>query len=156
MKKTRGATVTRFNTVVYFCCKGLNWYDILNKSKLQDKNSKRLKFQDFNMCPNISHMDTDADARGIAIAFLHWNAVALKSKFPPLFYLISLLNIQLPPRRGNLPLLGPFLLSIIFSLKRVNCIEFFQWKCQVLVSKVSTKYSDKILCTIYTYRVLYN
>ena len=35
----------------------------------------RLKFHDFNICPNILHadadVDVDADARGIAIALLH-------------------------------------------------------------------------------------
>ena len=42
---------------------------------------ERLKFQDFNICPNILHVDanadadayadTDADAGGIAIPLLH-------------------------------------------------------------------------------------
>ena len=36
----------------------------------RDKNTERLKFHDFNICPNILHVDTDADA-GIAIAVLH-------------------------------------------------------------------------------------
>ena len=31
---------------------------------------KRLKFHDFNICPNILHVDADADAGGIAIALL--------------------------------------------------------------------------------------
>ena len=37
------------------------------------KNTERLKFQDFNICPNILHAeaDADADAGGIAIALLH-------------------------------------------------------------------------------------
>ena len=40
---------------------------------MQEKNTERLKFQDFNICPNILHADADADAdaRGIAIALLH-------------------------------------------------------------------------------------
>ena len=42
----------------------------------------------------------------------------------PLFDPISLLNIHLPPRRGNLPLFESHFLPIIFSLKGVNCIEF--------------------------------
>ena len=34
---------------------------------------QRLKFNDFNICPNILHAyaDADADAGGIAIALLH-------------------------------------------------------------------------------------
>ena len=42
----------------------------------------------------------------------------------PLFDPISLLNIHLPPKSGNLPLFEPHFLPIIFSLKRMNCIEF--------------------------------
>ena len=44
---------------------------------MQEKNTERLKFHDFNICPNILHadadadMDDDADAGGIAIALLH-------------------------------------------------------------------------------------
>ena len=40
---------------------------------MQEKNTERLKFQDFNICPNILHADADADtdAGGIAIALLH-------------------------------------------------------------------------------------
>ena len=42
---------------------------------MQDKNIERLKFQDFNICPNIFHVDadrdSDAEAGGIAIALLH-------------------------------------------------------------------------------------
>ena len=36
---------------------------------LQEKNTERLKFQDFNICPIILHADADADtdAMGIAI-----------------------------------------------------------------------------------------
>ena len=41
----------------------------------------------------------------------------------PLFNPISLLNI-LPPTSGNLPLFESYFLPIIFSLKRVNYIEF--------------------------------
>ena len=48
-----------------------------------EKNTERLKFQDFNICPNILHADADADADtdadadadadavGKAIALLH-------------------------------------------------------------------------------------
>ena len=32
---------------------------------------QRLKFHDFNICPNILNADADADAGGIAIANLH-------------------------------------------------------------------------------------
>ena len=46
---------------------------------MQEKIQKRLKFQDFNICPIILHPDADADvdadadtdAGGIAIALLH-------------------------------------------------------------------------------------
>ena len=42
---------------------------------MQEKNTERIKFQDFNICPNILHADddpdADADAGGIAIALLH-------------------------------------------------------------------------------------
>ena len=40
---------------------------------MQEKNTERLKFQDFNICPIILHADVDADtdAGGIAIALLH-------------------------------------------------------------------------------------
>ena len=40
---------------------------------MQDKNTRRLRFHDFNICPNILHADADADtdanmdAGGIAI-----------------------------------------------------------------------------------------
>ena len=48
---------------------------MINKVKMQEKNTERLKFHDFNICPNILHVDADtdadADARGIAIALLH-------------------------------------------------------------------------------------
>ena len=36
---------------------------------MQEKNTERLKFQDFNICPNILY--ADADNGGIAIALLH-------------------------------------------------------------------------------------
>ena len=36
---------------------------------MQKKNTERLKFQDFNICPNILH--ADAEAGGIAIAPLY-------------------------------------------------------------------------------------
>ena len=41
------------------------------------RETKKLKFQDFNICPNILHVDADADADadaeagGIAIALPH-------------------------------------------------------------------------------------
>ena len=37
------------------------------------KNTERLKFQHFNICPNILHADADAEADigGIAITLLH-------------------------------------------------------------------------------------
>ena len=46
---------------------------------MQEKNTERLKFQDFNICLNILHVDAeadadtdaDADAGGIAIALLY-------------------------------------------------------------------------------------
>ena len=52
---------------------------MINKLKMQEKNTERLKLNDFNICPNILHADadadadtdTDADAGGIAIALLH-------------------------------------------------------------------------------------
>ena len=70
-RKTRGTKVTRCAPVVRFCCKGLYLYDkqILKATK----KSERLKFQDFNICPNILYVDADAeaDADGIAIALLH-------------------------------------------------------------------------------------
>ena len=36
---------------------------------MQEKKKERLKFQDFNIYPNILH--ADADTGGIAIALLH-------------------------------------------------------------------------------------
>ena len=48
------------------------------------KNTERLKFHDFNICPNILLVDADADADAdaggiaIAIALLHLSAGALK------------------------------------------------------------------------------
>ena len=52
-----------------------------SKLKMQEKNTERLRFQDFNICPNILHADADADADvdadadaddgGTAIALLH-------------------------------------------------------------------------------------
>ena len=44
---------------------------------MQEKDTERLKFQDFNICPNILYGDAnadaaaDTDAEGIAIALLH-------------------------------------------------------------------------------------
>ena len=52
---------------------------MISKVKIQ-KNTERLKFQDFSICPNIKHADADADAGGIAIALLHLSAGALKMK----------------------------------------------------------------------------
>ena len=87
---TRGATVTGCAPVVSFFCKGLYYYD--KQSLNATKNTERLKFQDFNICPNILHVDADvdastdadasmdADAGGIAIALLHLSAGALKRK----------------------------------------------------------------------------
>ena len=43
---------------------------MISKVKMKEK-TERLKFQDFNICPNILHADADADAGGIAIALLH-------------------------------------------------------------------------------------
>ena len=43
----------------------------MSKVKMQEKISEKLKFQDFNICPNILHADADTDAGGIAIALLH-------------------------------------------------------------------------------------
>ena len=43
---------------------------MISKVKMQEK-IQRLKFHDFNICPNILHVDADADADGIAIALLH-------------------------------------------------------------------------------------
>ena len=40
---------------------------MISKVKIQEKNTERLKFQDFNICPNILHADMEADAGGIAI-----------------------------------------------------------------------------------------
>ena len=34
-------------------------------------NTKRLKFEDLNICPNSLHVDADADTGGIATALLH-------------------------------------------------------------------------------------
>ena len=52
---------------------------MISKVKMQEKNTERLKFQDFYVCPNILHADAhvdaktdaDVDAGGIAIALLH-------------------------------------------------------------------------------------
>ena len=55
---------------VSFYCEGLNGYD--KHSENARRNTERLKFQDFYICPNISHVDADpdADAGGIAIAIV--------------------------------------------------------------------------------------
>ena len=49
------------------CFKRLYKYE--KQSQNARKNTERLKFQDFNICPNILHVDADvdADARGVAI-----------------------------------------------------------------------------------------
>ena len=50
---------------------------MISKVKMQEKNTERLKFHDFNICPDILHADADAytdvdaDADGRAIALLH-------------------------------------------------------------------------------------
>ena len=73
----------------------------------------------------------------ISSVCIHVKSPSLGGRLP-LFDPISLLDIHLPPRRGKLPLFWPHLLRIIFSLKRVNCIEF-PIKMHCLVSKVSIK-----------------
>ena len=54
-------------------CRKLLLYD--KQSENARRNTDRLKFQDFNICPNILHVDADTDAdanaEGIAIALLH-------------------------------------------------------------------------------------
>ena len=64
--------------VVSFCCRG--FISMISKVTMQEKIQKRLKFQDFNICPHILHADgnMDAGAGGIAIALLHLSAGALK------------------------------------------------------------------------------
>ena len=49
------------------------------------KNTKRLKFNDFEICPNILKVDvyTDTDAEGIATTRLHWSAGTLKKLDAP-------------------------------------------------------------------------
>ena len=51
---------------------------------MQEENTGRLKFQDFNICPNILHADTDADADAgrIAIALRHSSAGTLMTLLP--------------------------------------------------------------------------
>ena len=53
---------------------------MISKVKMQRKNTERLKFLDFSICPNILPVDadTDTDTRGIAIALPHQSAGALK------------------------------------------------------------------------------
>ena len=46
------------------------------KSLKATKNTERLKFLDFNICPNILYVDADAEADGIAIALLHYKVQA--------------------------------------------------------------------------------
>ena len=48
----------------------------MQKKKKKKKTTEKLKFHDFNICPNILHANADADADacplwGIAIALLH-------------------------------------------------------------------------------------
>ena len=57
----------------FFDVKG--FIGMISKVKMQIKNKiKRLRIQDFNICPNILHVYTDAevdaDARSIAVALL--------------------------------------------------------------------------------------
>ena len=48
-------------------------------------NTERLKFQDYHICPNILHVDDDADwGGGIVIALLHYSAVGLINKDWPM------------------------------------------------------------------------
>ena len=62
---------------------------MISKVYKQQKIQKDYKFQDFNICPNILHVDEDMDAYadadtgagGIAIALLHLSAGALKTCF---------------------------------------------------------------------------
>ena len=44
---------------------------MISNVKMQEKKTERLKFKDFNICPNILHADADADTDGIAKALLH-------------------------------------------------------------------------------------
>ena len=79
-KLTRGATVTGWAPVVSFCCEGLYKYD--KKSLKATKNTERLKFKDFNICPNILRVNVDVhgdtDNSGIAIALQHSSTGTLK------------------------------------------------------------------------------
>ena len=43
---------------------------MISKLKMQEKNTERLKFQDFNICTNILHADADGGGKAI-IALLH-------------------------------------------------------------------------------------
>ena len=52
---------------------------MISKIEMQEKNTKRLEFQDFNFCPNVLHAVGDADAGGVAIALLHLSVGMLKS-----------------------------------------------------------------------------
>ena len=64
----------------------------------------------------------------------------------PLFYPISLLSIHLPPKRGKLLLFWSHLLPIIFSLKGVNCIEFFnEYALLSQLSETSSTMTIKVL-----------
>ena len=56
---------------------------------------QRLKFHDFNICPNILQVDADADAEGIAIALLHLSAGVLKiGNFSHIFFLSHILCLS--------------------------------------------------------------
>ena len=57
-----GAIVTGFAPVVDFYCKGLYKYAKVNKVRMQEKNTERLKFQDFKICHNIVHVNADMNA----------------------------------------------------------------------------------------------
>ena len=54
---------------------------------------------------------------------IHVRSPGLGGKLPH-FDLISVLNINIPPKIGKLPLFWPYLLPFIFPIKRVNSIEF--------------------------------
>ena len=77
----------------------------------------------------------------VRMKFSYMSSLLLGGRLP-LFDLLSLLNIHLPPKIGKLPLFGPHLLPIIFPIKKSKFYWIFQWKCIVLkVNKLSTKYN---------------
>ena len=70
----------------------------------------------------------------------------------PLFYPISLLNIHLPPRSGNIPLFEAHLLPIVFLLQKSELYWILHWKC---IAK-STKYPQSTIIKCYaSYKPLY-